>query len=630
MALGCAGVQVVQVVQAAQILSVVLVSALLSTVWLTLIAPLQRRQMQDAADLEASEKEARNLALVAEHTSDGVSIISRTGRIEWLNAAFARHSGFAADDLVGRDFRDILGRRDANPKHIDDLDHAWDKGRTFRGELENRRSDEAPFWTDFELIPITDSETGVSKFISVERNVTERRIASVRLSEATPTEDYHARHDVLTGLPNRQYLLAHLALSLNAAAENGTRVAVFNIDLDHFRPINDTLGQAAGDFVLKTSAKRMRHVLRNNDFLARVGCDEFVVVAPIGDESEVIARIGARLIENVQQTMYFDGEECKVGASIGIAISDAAGSTPDDLILAADIALYEAKRAGRNGYKMFLEEMGSVHSNRQRLFGELKEAIIKGGLEAYFQPQISLKDERLIGFELLARWSHPRNGILTPDEFIDVASEAGLVADIDATILQQGLDALVVMRARGYDVPRVSINASSQSLRDPAYPDLLMFELDSRNLTPEALAVEVLEETLIAGDSDIASKNIAKLHQAGFCVELDDFGSGYAAMSNLASLDISSIKIDKSLIEPLPQAANEAVVRAIIALCRELDLEVLAEGIETNEQVGILRELGCANAQGYWFGKPMTLQRMEMWLDGRAKTLEGFRTAKSA
>lgn len=459
-------------------------------------------------------------------------------------------------------------------------------------------------------------------FAEMQKTVTEREndLKAIkddlekRVEDRTAELARQASHDGLTGLPNRSYLHKVLEDMLEQSAQTDRPIAVAHIDLDRFKEVNDTLGHAAGDQVLIEASSRMKAELGENTFLARVGGDEFVFATYIDGSKKDVVNSSAKLVRSLSNPMKIGEFECKIGASIGVAISQPGQSTSTQLLIDSDIALYEVKRAGRGAVSLFLPAMGEVYRNNQRLIKDLKSAVETRDFVPFFQPQISLIDGTICGFELLARWPHPTDGLLSPAQFLPLADEAGLTAKIDEIIMEKGFELMSHLRAAGMPVRRLSINASSRSLSSPNFPDKLMAVLKRWGLEPQDLAVEILEETLISDNDQIVLDCLQRLHMLGMSIELDDFGTGYAALSNLATLNLSAIKLDKSLIMPLPDPASEAIVSAMVALCSKLKIGVVAEGVETAEHLNLVRDLGCDVGQGYHVSRPIPADQVPDWV----------------
>ncbi|MCG6903007.1 MAG: EAL domain-containing protein [Rhodobacter sp.] len=424
--------------------------------------------------------------------------------------------------------------------------------------------------------------------------------------------------DTLTGLANRARLMRVLdgPGTLHKPDSEGNVIGVMHVDLDHFKQVNDTLGHGVGDAILRHAARAMQSTVSGKDLVARVGGDEFVIVTRTDPAGHHLANLATEITRAVSQPLRIGDVEARVGTSIGTAMSSGTVRSAERLIGNADIALYEVKRSGRGGVRAFAGEMRIACERRTRLLADLRDAVESRCFVPYFQPQVSMATGHFSGFEMLARWPHPSLGLIDPADFIELSAEAGLTDQIDSIVRAKGLAAIRQLRADGWDTPKMSFNASARTLGDPDLLDSLLWEVLQQGLAPEDLVVEVRETDLMAQGSEQAFTNINALSDAGFEVELDDFGSGYSAMSNLSRLSISAIKLDRSMISLLPDERAETVVRAIIAMAKELDLNVTAEGIETTAQYALIRGLGCDVAQGYGVSRPLPLHGLIAFMKG--------------
>ena len=451
---------------------------------------------------------------------------------------------------------------------------------------------------------------------------TERKILSLKTTQQKLVETaralHHlAHHDALTGLANREFLQQHLDNLLANAKNNDAQICLIHLDLDKFKEVNDTYGHPVGDGVLRQAAKIMSRHGRKDDLVARIGGDEFVIVR-IGSGETLNSQIQAfceELIDMLSQPILVNGVECRIGASAGFVISDSACCTPDTLVNNADIALYESKRAGRGVARRFTSSMRERIENHRALVNSLERAFDEDRIFCVLQPQLSLETGRLTGLEALARIRERDGTVLTPGAFLETIEDIGLCYELDQRVTQLALDALVDLRARGLDIPRISINASAKSLRSSDFVSSLQHELSERDLTVGDLSVEVLESILIESRDDQAAQTIKQMTALGIRTVIDDFGSGHASMSSLVQLSIDGIKLDRSLTSDLECERSEKIVQAIVNLAHALSLPVIAEGIESIHQHAALKAMGCEAGQGFAICHPLPTDELADWMN---------------
>lgn len=424
-------------------------------------------------------------------------------------------------------------------------------------------------------------------------DVTDQRAADARIH-------HMAHHDNLTSLPNRVLFSQRLNDALRADREERKITATLCLDLDNFKNVNDALGHQVGDDLLRTVAVRLRSVLREQDTLARTGGDEFSIVLPGLKQAEEAEIVASRLIETIRPPFNVDGHNLSVGLSIGIAIAERGISTPEHLLRCADMALYEAKRNGRNRFEYFTEQMGELAAKRRMIENDLREAISCRQLRLYYQPITNNQHQQIIGYEALMRWHHPEKGMIMPMDFIPIAEETGLIHSLGAYALHEACREA----ASWQDEQSVAVNLSPIQFKNSALVSVVEAALKESGLAPHRLEVEITESVLL----DNTSANIdilQKLKALGVRIALDDFGTGYSSLSYLRSFPFDKIKIDKSFINDMKDSREAlAIIRAITGMSRSLDIQITAEGVESNEQFERLKEEGCTLFQGYYFGRP--------------------------
>ena len=471
------------------------------------------------------------------------------------------------------------------------------------------------------FLQINEVRTQFGDTVGFRTDVTTLRRQKQALEEQATALEHAAFYDELTGLPNRKLLQLDLQRRLKRPHDASALVCVLHIDLDRFKEVNDTLGHSIGDAVLREAGQIMRANIRATDFVARVGGDEFVVVMDFTGHKHASQanNIAETLIGKLRSPMLVQEHTCTIGASIGLAFAENSHWEADRIIGNADIALYEAKRNGKGKAVCFEPSMRGNMERRHALIQEIEAAVETRQFVPYFQPKIAIADGKLAGFEVLTRWDHPMRGILAPSEFLALADETGLLEAIEQEAIRGALDGLIRFRSEGWDVPHIAVNASAGSLRDPYYAADLKKAIAMRGLSVRDIRVEVVEDIVIGDDSDLALTTLGELSRDGFHVDLDDFGTGYASLATLAKLELAGLKIDMELVRTLDELRSRKITEAIVSLAKSLGIQVTAEGVETEMQYAILREMGCNFAQGYSISRPLALDAVSDWLESYHK-----------
>lgn len=453
------------------------------------------------------------------------------------------------------------------------------------------------------------ADVALSEDLRRAKAMTEAR--NIELEAARVRIEHNALHDSLTGLPNRRYLDDMLRSNATGGFGNSGTIALLHIDLDRFKQINDTLGHAAGDAMLIHASKVLRESCRDTDFVARIGGDEFVVVSSNSHGEEGLARLAGRLVEAMRKPVMHEGHECRCGVSVGIATAMVPAIDVEQLLINADIALYRAKDRGRNRFEFFSAALQAEVINTKRVADEILASLENHDFIAYYQPQFCAKTLDVVGVEALARWRHPTLGMRTPDVFMEIAEELSVVAAIDHAILQQGLQDLERWDRMGLRVPRVSVNVSQRRLHD----ENLVTALREMDIAEGRIAFELVESIYLDESDGVIAWNIEQIKALGIEVEIDDFGTGYASIVSLQKLHPRRLKIDRQLVDPIiSEPGQRRLVASIVDIGKSMDIEIVAEGVETMEHARILRDLGCDILQGYAFAKPMPREALEAFL----------------
>ena len=565
------------------------------------------------------EPRLRLLETVMSHANDVIVITEAEPfdgpgpRILYVNDAITSHTGYRPDQIIGLTPRVLQGPlTDANETaRLGAALRRWEK---VTATLLNYRSDGSTFWNEISCTPVADEHGWWTHWIAIQRDITERKELSDQLA-------FLADHDPLTGLANRRLVGGSLEQSLDKAAALHLSCGVVKVDLDHFKPINDTYGHAAGDAVLLEVALRLNRAARSSDTVARMGGDEFMVVMPRLASRDDLQIATERLLASVSGSFLWNGKKLTIGASMGAALYPEDADTSEGLVTAADAALYEAKATGRGQSRLVCKQRSADTLEQRQVVKDLYDAVERDEFEAFFQPKVRLSDRRLIGFEALVRWRHPRKGLLSPSSFLARAEAVGLTRAIDALIVQQVAGLAAQWTKTGLDFGRIAVNISAGSFAEPHFVTTLAQTLDRAGMHPRHLTVEVVESVFINDDPDNVIGKFDELRRLGIQIELDDFGTGYAALAHLRAFKVDGIKLDRSFVAGVgTNRDDEIIVGAVVGLANNLGLCCVAEGIETNRQLEFLRELGCENGQGYLFGRPADGPCVTAWLSDLEKT----------
>ena len=443
------------------------------------------------------------------------------------------------------------------------------------------------------------------------------------LVEARNSMAYVAAHDGLTGLHNRAFLLDHFQSMISGADRRGERLAVLQIDLDGFKQINDTLGHAAGDHVLVETAERMRHSCRATDLCIRLGGDEFVMVLSAAGSTQDINMVAGRILERVNQPMSYDGATINAGASAGVAVFPVDATTADDLLVHADLALYDAKKKGGGDFAFFSDDLRLELEHRKQLENDLNQAIEIDAFDVHFQPQISLVDGSIAGIEALMRWSHPDRGMIPPADFIPVAENIGLMSTIGRMVIRKAIAKAAEWHRDGIEFGRLAVNISGAEVREPDFSEFLFEALAEFSLPASKLSLEIVESVILDDDKLGVAMRLRKIRAAGVHLELDDFGTGYASLSHVNPNEIDRLKIDRRFVQNIDDNGdNTKIVKAITELARGLGISIIAEGAETEEELNQLIEIGCEQVQGYSIAYPMPEAQAREWLELHANDMQ--------
>lgn len=572
-------------------------------------------------------KDAYIIRRMVESTSDGLVVQEMDGTVVWVNEAYCKMMGRDASEVIGQNpLRFVYGAENA-PSEEEIAKFRYDEaGNTEEGLVlrENMRADGSVFWNQIS-VNLRTAPDGARHAFLVCRDVTEQIENQHKLEKAQAKLEHAANHDSLTGLANRYALLAFTERHLTISRQINRPLGLLRVDLDHFKEINDTHGHAAGDAMLVNVARVLQDCVRHTDLTARIGGDEFVVVCPEIDCAQDLLRIAQELSEGLARPVKWQGRTLQGSASIGAVMSQLTKDSAEDMLIASDLALYEVKRKNRGTLAVYDEALRERHRVHIERANALRKAIDNRCLDFYAQPTLNLRTGQLSGFEMLLRWHLSDGQVLAPDTILPLADEMGLTAQIDMCAIDAAIDLKERLNEMGHDHLRVGINASADALAHPEYISYLEAAVRRTNIDPNQIAIEVLETVILdhAAEPRDHAAIVSRLHALGFHTMLDDFGVGHAGLAHLADLSLSGVKIDRSLVSRiLTEGTSEKIVSMLIELCRDLDLRIVAEGVETAEIADRLGAMGCNVIQGYWIARPMPLDQVEAFVTAhRAPTV---------
>lgn len=552
---------------------------------------------QDVTDRKHDELKMQKLSRALQQTADSVVITDVDGVIEYVNPAFERLTGWSADEAVGKTPRLVK----SGMHELSLYRQLWASilsGEVFRHVMTNRKKTGDIYYEEKTISPLRDARNRVTHFISTGKDVTERMQTQERLR-------FMAHHDALTELPNRVLFMDRLTQATADAKWRARLVAVMFIDLDHFKRINDTLGHEAGDALLITVAARLSETLRERDTVARFGGDEFaIMLGDVAAQSDVEI-LAEKVLEVLRQPVTVQEQKFFLSASMGISMFPGDALDASTLLRNADTAMYRAKETGKNNYQFYSAEMSKRAMDRMILERSLRQALEREEFRVYYQPQVDLESGRIIGVEALLRWERPGVGIVPPADFLPLLEDTGLIRPVGDWVLRKVCEQARRWCDFGLPSVRVAVNLSGQQLRQPGFFAAVSSLMDEFNLPPECLELEITENSLLH-DVEHALQDLDVLSRDRIRLAIDDFGTGYSSLIHLKRLPVDTLKIDRSFVRDAPNDPHDAAItRSIIAMGRSLQLDVVAEGVETALQLDFLRAEQCGTYQGYFASEPI-------------------------
>ncbi|HWT28272.1 MAG TPA: EAL domain-containing protein, partial [Methylophilaceae bacterium] len=565
------------------------------------------RMVRDISEKRVAEERMQLAAKVFENTVEGIMITDADKRIRSVNRAFSQITGFGQQEVLGQK-PDMLSSGRHDETFYEAMWSAINEHGSWQGELWNRRKNGEVYPEWLAISAVRNAVGEITHYVAIFSDLSERKAADERIQ-------FLAHFDVLTGLPNRAHIQDRVELAIQNATRDNERLALLLLDLDRFKTINESLGHSAGDALLQVLAERIRSTLLTGEVVARQGGDEFIVLLPLIADPGSAALAAERIREVLEPPVELFNHSISITPSIGISVFPDDGRDFETLVRNADAAMYHAKSAGRNSYKFYTADLNARAREILEIESQLRYALDRDEFVLHYQPQVDLKTGEIIGAEALIRWQHPELGLLGPVRFIEVAEERGFIVQIGNWVIQEACRQLAQWRRQG--LPRISlaVNLSTLQFRQQDLAVHLQRALSAHGLVGSDLDVEVTE-SVIMDDVETTIHTIDRIKSMGLQLSIDDFGTGYSSLSYLKRFKADKLKIDRSFVRDIPMDADDsAIARAIINMAKNLNMTVIAEGVETIEQWKFLDREGCHAAQGYLLAKPVPAKEFEKLLE---------------
>lgn len=578
--------------------------------------PLNLLMMVDVTAQIENNRQLRLFKRSIESSSNGIVISDARQNdlpIIYANKAFEQITGYTSEEILGHNCRFLQGDEFdlSNNQALTEIRQGLDNGTDTSTVLRNFRKDGSPFWNDLYISPMRDEKGDVTHFIGVQNDISERKSAEHQLA-------FNVSHDVLTGLPNRTLLEDRLTQACQLSERYARVVALLFIDLDGFKVINDSLGHRLGDQLLIEVGLRLQAIVRTGDTVARISGDEFIVLLPDLAHTDDAIQVVENIIQQIAVPYNLDGEIVHLTASVGISTTAVNLEKPMELLQQADLAMYRAKKDGRNCYHWFSRELNEDARFRVELRTQLQDAIEGGQLSVYYQPLIDARSGKTRNIEALVRWNHPVRGLVAPADFLTVAEETGQIIALGEWVLRRACRDIVHLHAKGFRSCCVSVNVSPIQLRKAGFTDTVEDALKSSGLAPEQLELEVVESVVLY-DTDLVISTLQTIREMGVSIAIDDFGTGFSSLSYIKLLPSNRIKIDRAFIKDVTENHSDAAItRGVISMAHHLGLEVVAEGVETEAHAAFLRKSQCDLLQGFAFAHPMPFKDMVTFMNDQA------------
>jgi diguanylate cyclase (GGDEF)-like protein/PAS domain S-box-containing protein len=562
--------------------------------------------IRDITQRKQQEAELRLWAKVFEGSNEAILITDAHLNIILVNKAYEKIMGYTEDEVLGVDTTAVGARLHSHSFFRNLVSILKERGH-WQGELISRHKSGEKFPTWYSISQVLNANGEPENYIAIFSDISERKKSRERI-------DFLAHHDSLTELPNRALLNDRLEMAINTAKRRGDKLGILFIDLDRFKNINDSLGHAAGDQILRQTAARLSAAVRNDDTVARLGGDEFVVLLPRVRDERSLAEVAIKLRKELLLPYMLEDMPLHISPSMGIAVYPEDGDTASVLIKNADAAMYLAKEKGRNNYQFYTPVLNARTLDRLKLEYDLRSALEQGQFELHYQPQIVAGSKKLYGAEALVRWRHPERGLVPPNHFIPLAEEIGLIIPLGAWVIGEAARQVNRWHQNGFTDLVVSVNISALQFHQAGFLAEVQGLLASAGTQPSSLELE-LTESMLMSDMEVSIQVLQAFRDLGYRIAIDDFGTGFSCLNYLRRLPANILKIDQSFVRDMQSdSASLAIVTSIIRLAESLGMETIAEGVETAEEYALLAGQGCRLMQGYHFSKPLPSEQFEAWV----------------
>lgn len=562
----------------------------------------------DISEYIELELKHRQQSEILNHIHESVISTDLNGTITSYNRGSSVLLGYTEEEMLGKNILQIYDKQ--NPYDFEALAKIMEKNSDYDIEGFLVKKDGTKVICDISLSSILDNDGKLVGIVGYSQDITEKKAAERMLKKQALILNHQANHDTLTDLPNRTLFKDRLSQAVAISHRNEEKFALFFIDLDQFKKINDSLGHLVGDKVLIEASHRLQSAIRAEDTLARLGGDEFTIILRDVKGVQSASTVAEKIIETIKEPINVDGHTLFISSSIGISLYPDDSTDEENLIKFADTAMYQAKDAGRDNYQFYSSNMTVLGFERVVMESSLRTALEEDQFIVYFQPQVNALDDSIVGMEALIRWQHPEIGLVPPAKFIPIAEESGLIIDIDRIVMKKAMQQFVSWYKEGLNPGILALNLAMKQLNASDFIDILLETMKTIEFKAEWLELEVTESQVM-NNPDASIDKLNQISDIGVELAIDDFGTGYSSLAYLKKFPLDKLKIDQSFVRDTPDDEDDvAITKAIIALAKSLNLKLIAEGVETVEQKNFMMENGCFNIQGYFYYKPLPAEEI--------------------